>query len=542
MTGSREARAVAVVTVADIAWAVAALAFVLLRLGPIWRTAPGGAELDALSGAWSAHLGVDDPRWAPTLFQALTSLSFEFTTSEVPARVLAFLAAASIPPALYLLRGRLGSAGALIALVLLAFDATAIHLGSTAHAGAFDTAIVLWAFVAFARRRELPAWAWGVGAAAAFSAGAMVLPLAGAAAGFALYTRTFPGPKACLAAAAGAALAVVVASAGFGRGFDGLSIPPVDVFAASFERDWSTATAGEVALLYGAPVILGGAAAAGWMLASLLRRGVEPVTALLLAWAGLAGLWLLAAAGSHSTLPVAATGVPLALLLGPAIAQAAGAIVRADWRFAKYLLPTAALAAAVATNYCLVWADRDQVGGAGQQTVVVLLFGAAVLALAATCIERRAIPSLFAAAFAVGVIPLLAGSFGVALSAREEPIPSPVSPAQARELRRIAVETVAERGGAVVVHPDFRDAVTWPFRDSGDIYVTSQVPADAAFVVWPAEAEPPAGLVPLEGSWALLEELHPPTGGWLDVLAWFGDRNGLEISAPRVAVYTEARE
>lgn len=541
IAGAGERRAVAVVTVADIAWVAVALIFVLMRLGPTWQSPVGGAELDAVSGAWNAQLGIDDARWTPTLFQAITSLTFEITSSAVPARVLAFLVTASIPGAIYLLRGVLGLPGALLALLLLAFDATSINLGSTANASALDLALVAWVFVLYVRRPRLPLWTGAAVGFALATAGAIVLPFVVAAFGLALYTRALPSRDQALAAAAGAIGGVALASAGFGRGIEGLVIPPIDVFAASFERSWSTASAIEVAALYSAPVIIAGLAALGWSAVSA-HRTRDGSQLLLMAWAAVAALWLVAGGGSESTLPVAALALPLALILGPATVRAIEAMIQADWRYARYLLPIAALAAAVATNFCLTWADRDQVGGGGEQAVVVLLYGVAVLALAAICLERRAIPALYAAALAIGVIPVAAGAFGVALSAQEEPIPSPISPPQARELRRIALETVADRGGLIVIHPDFAEAMTWPFRESGEVHLTSQVPGEATIVIWPATAEAPEGMVALEGDWAFEERIVPPTGSWLDVLEWLADRNELQISATPVAVYTVASE
>lgn len=541
IAGAEERRAIAVVTVADIAWVTVGLVFVLMRLGPTWQSPVGGAELDAVSGAWNAHLGIDDARWTPTLFQALTSLTFEITSSAVPARVLAFLVTASIPGAIYLLRGVLSPPGALVALLILAFDATSINLGSTANASALDIALASWLYVAYARGVRLPMWGWAAAGFAVATAGAVVLPLGIAAAGLVLYTRTFPWLKQALAGAGGVLAGVALASAGFGRGIEGLVIPPIDVFAASFEQSWSTATAIEVAALYSGPVIIAGLAAAGWSSFAAYRKR-DRSHLLLLLWAGVAALWLVAGASSESTLSVAALTLPLALVLGPAMVRAIEAMVRADWRYARYLLPIAALAAAIATNFCLGWADRDQVGSGGEQAVVVLLYGVAVLALAATCLERRAIPALYGAALAVGVIPVAAGAFGVALSAQEEPIPSPISPPQARELRRIALETVEDRGGVIVIHPDFAEEMTWPFRDSGEVHLTSQVPGEATIVVWPAEAEAPEGMVALEGDWALEQRIEPPTGSWLDVLEWLADRNELQISPTRVAVYTVASE
>ena len=49
----------------------------------------------------------------------------------------------------------------------------------------------------------------------------------------------------------------------------------------------------------------------------------------------------------------------------------------------------------------------------------------------------------------------------------------------------------------ILVHADFEDEMTWPFRDSGEILLASQVPPDASVVIWPttvsASCRPAAG-------------------------------------------------
>ncbi len=123
-------------SVGALAWGVLAVLFVAVRAGTALGAPVGGVELAGLSGAWQAHVGVDDARFIPTFFQALAAFTFEWTTSEMPARVLALLATASIPVAVYRLRPRLGEAGALFVLLLLAIDAPAVLLGATASASA----------------------------------------------------------------------------------------------------------------------------------------------------------------------------------------------------------------------------------------------------------------------------------------------------------------------------------------------------------------------------------------------------------------------
>ena len=74
-----------------------ACVFTGFRLAAMLSAPVGGVELDSLSGAWQAHAGNADERFIPTLFQAFTSWSFIFTSSETPARVLALLASCSVP-------------------------------------------------------------------------------------------------------------------------------------------------------------------------------------------------------------------------------------------------------------------------------------------------------------------------------------------------------------------------------------------------------------------------------------------------------------
>lgn len=543
VAGGIDRKELATFTVADLAWAVAAGIFVLMRLGPVWQAPVGGAELDHLSGAWQASIGVTDTRFVPTFFQAICALLFQFTTSEVPARVVAFVVSASVPVAVYMLRGQLGNAGGLLALLLLAFDAPGIALGVSASAMAFDIALAMWLFVAMTRDgHPLPLWAHGVGAFMATTAGALVLPLLLAAGGLALYRREVPPSSTLIAWGAGALLGLALTFVRYGLGVDGLPIALIVTFEQSFEREWSSASAMAIVAMYSVPVLVGGIAGMAWHIVQWRRGGlISAHTLLLVAWFGVSAGWLLAAAGSDSTAAVVAATTPAALLAGPALVRGIEAMIAAKWRYARMLLPIAALSAAVATNICLQWADRAAVGNSAEQTVVVLLYTVALIACAAVCAERRAIPTLMAAGLAVAAVPFAAGGFGVALSAIEEPIPSPISPSQASELRRIAFETVEDRGGTIVVHPDLAESILWPFRDSGDIELNSRVPDGATFAIWPLGVPAPEGMVPLEGEWALLESVEPP-GSPLDYVRWLSDRNELAIIPLRVAVYTEASE
>src|SRR5690606_16368299 len=122
------------------------------------------------------------------------------------------------------------------------------------------------------------------------------------------------------------------------------------------------------------------------------------------------------------------------------------------------------------------WASDGDVGGLREQVLAVVwtLLGIAALVMVGSQRESRPAPA--AAGFAVGAPALLPGSLNVALSPDDEPLPSPVSPQQGRVLRNAALELAEVDGGTVVVHPDLKEQITWPFRDSGKIVVASQVP------------------------------------------------------------------
>jgi hypothetical protein len=140
----------------------------------------------------------------------------------------------------------------------------------------------------------------------------------------------------------------------------------------------------------------------------------------------------------------------------------------------------------------------------------------------------------------LGAILLAAGGFGVGLSAQSEPLPSPVSISQARELRDLALAIRAAEGGSIVVHIDLIEDVTWPFRDSGDIVVSSFVPEDAVIVIWLPGLPQPEGYLPVSGAWALSEAFPAPGDSWLDWVEWLGDRNSTTSVRQDVAVYIRA--
>ena len=534
-----------VVSVSAIAWVGAAALFILMRVATIWHAPVAGAELLQLSGAWQARSGVAGAHFVPTLFQALTTLLLHLSSSAAPARTLAFLATASIPAALFMLRGRLGQAGALLALVVLAFDGPAITLGSSASAMGFDLAITVWLFVAMdrdARGDALPRWLLPVVGFLAVTSGPLVLPLVAGWAAVRLIRADYPPAIAAAWCAVGVAAGVVLATVQFGMGVDGLRVPPFMLFADSFDQTWSTATALDMTLLYGLPVLFAGIAAAVVLVNRMyLERVFRPRELLLLAWAGFGLVWLIASANAHSAVSLVAVTTPLALVLGPLAAEALAAMVHADWRYGRYLIPFAAFTALLALAVGLKWAHADAVGGAAEQLLVAGLGIIAVASLALLASQRESWGTLTAAALAVAAVPFLSGGLGVGLSAGSEPSPSPYLTGQAHELRDIALQTAAANHGTIVVHPDLADAVTWPFRDSGTIIVASRVPEDAAIVLWPASQPAPTGYTALSGDWALVGEVQPPTADFLTYLRWVANRGTAKNTSQPIAVYLKAK-
>ncbi|HNO65385.1 MAG TPA: hypothetical protein PKK39_03495, partial [Tepidiformaceae bacterium] len=57
------------VSLGALLWIGIGAVFVLVRLAGVLSMPVGGAELDALSGAWQAHEGHTGVRFIPTLFQ-----------------------------------------------------------------------------------------------------------------------------------------------------------------------------------------------------------------------------------------------------------------------------------------------------------------------------------------------------------------------------------------------------------------------------------------------------------------------------------------
>lgn len=519
-------------------WAAAVLLFLGLRFAVTWQAPVGAEELPALSGAWQAAHGNDNGRFLPTLFQAVAALLLLVRDTEVLPRLVAFLLTATIPAALWTLRPVLGPAAALAAVIVLALDAPGIYLGVAATTSGFDLAIATWLFAVLARpdlRAMVPPAGLVVIGFVVATSGPIVLPLLLAAAViFAKDLRGRPDTRQ-LAIAGGALAGIVAASLHFGFGGAGVVVAPLAGFGAAFEPGTSSVRGFDQVLLYSWPVLAGGLAGAALLL--WRRRELDPSHWLLLAWAAAGGAWLVAAIAHESTVAVAAATLPCALLAACAIVAALPAIRDADWTVARFALPAGIGMAVIGLAYSVDWARTGSVGDDVDLARVIALYSAAVAALAVAAVEPQSRPTLLVPALALGVLVAVPGAFGVGLSAISEPLPSPTSTASGRVLRALALETREEVGGEIVVHPQFRDEVLWPFRDSGEIVIASRVSPEAALVLWPADLPQPEGFAVLEGQWSLLDDVQTPTGGFLQLLRWYTDRNRLSVSHSPLAVY-----
>ena len=529
------------VSVGAIAWTVVVLLFILLRVGVIWRAPVGGAELAHLSGAWQARLGIEDERYVPTFYQAVSALTLGWSESEVPARSLAFAATLSVPLALFLLRRTLGQGGALLALLLLAFDPAGILLGVTATASAWDSAIAAWLVVALVAGRP-PPWGWTLIGFLVTTSGPLTLPVVLAAVGVAAWRRTRPDSEALIWGLLGTALGLFLTSLQFGVGVDGLRVAPIRLFVAGFDETWSTLTVAQLAPLYGLPLLAGGAVAWAWIVLRQRARGRIPTSAeaLLLTAAGLAFLWFLVALPTASPFPLAAATFYASFLLGPALARVASFLMNAEWRSNAYLLAIAFGLLAIAFFVLSDWGREDRIGGDLERVLVAIpvvfgLMALSVLALALVSSLREELPLAMLPTLVGGGLLLLAGASGVALSAAGEPLPGPVSPPTARAIRDVAVDAAASRG-QIVIHERYREQLVWAFRASPPVVLASAVPPDATVAVWPLAEPPPEGFVALEGRWVLERSLVGPTS-ILEAIHWFGQRNSLAEELELVAIY-----
>jgi len=537
----RRARRWPTISVGAIAWAVVVLLFILLRVGVIWRAPVGGAELAHLSGAWQAQVGIEDERYVPTFFQAVSALTLGWNESEVPARSLAFAATLTIPLALFLLRRSLGDGGALLALLLLAFDPAGIILGVTATASAWDSAIAVWLVVALVASRP-PPWGWTLIAFLVATSGPLTLPVVLGAVAVAAWRRTRPDSEALIWGVLGAALGLFLTTLQFGVGADGLRIAPIRLFVASFDEVWSTLTVAQLAPLYGLPLLAGGAVAGVWMVLRLRAERRVPTTteALLLGAAGLAFAWFLLALPTTSPFPLAAATFYTSFLLGPALVRVTGFLMAADWRPHIYLLAIAFALIAIAFFILSDWGREGRIGSADERVLVAIpvffgLMALSVLALALVSSLREELPLALLPILVGSGLLLLAGTSGVALSAAGEPLPGPTSPPTARAIRDVALDAAASRG-QIVIHERFREQLIWAFRASPEVILTGEVPPDAGVVIWPIEEPPPEGFVAIEGRWVLERSLAGPTSV-LEAIHWFSERNSLPEQIELVAIY-----
>lgn len=629
VTGSRSGGTVVELSASAVAWVVAGGLLLLLRLAPIWQAPVAGSEFAHLSGAWSAASGVNDARFVPTLFQALTAGLLNFDAHEAWPRLLSFLATCSVPIAAFRMRAFIGEGTALVFLVLLALSANLVGLGANASAYGFDIPIALWVALAMLSGR-VPLPAISVLAFLVATAGPLPLALVLAYALVRLARADYPSQAALVAAGVGAVAGVSFASLGFGWGLEGLVVPPVMVLALSLDHEWLSATTGDLFLLYTWPLALGGAAACTYLLwQRRSQRAAESRDAarwvdVSLVFYGLALLWCVATLGVGTEIPLAALALASAMAAAIPGARLVEALLSADWRRAALPVGLALFFLAIATVVVIDWARFDNGGPAGSLllSVALVLGGLALLwALALRTGARDAVlrvqdgvkdfafeawdgdwrnaalavigilavfavvayatvewasgdstgrrgqavvltmlvllsaaivagmlvmPRLRAAAaavpIAVALVPLLSGAMLVSLSGPSEPLNSPVSTFQARNLRDIALAQVAERGGAIVVHDSLRADITWPFRDSGDIIIATSVPAEATIVIWPADLPAPPGLVALDGPWSLVRTVPAPTDSFLRYVRWYADRNYLENRTEQIAVYVSASE
>ena len=525
------------ISVGTLAWIAAGTVFVALRLAGVMSIPIGGVELEHLSGAWQAHAGNADGRFVPTLFQAIVAGTFAFTSSEAPARALALLASCSVPFALYRLRAQYGEAGAMAVLLLLAFDPITLLLGSTAWAGALDLPLVLWLLVLM-HQLERPSWVFAVAGFLVATAGPLVLPLVVGFALVRLFRQHYSARQSALCTGGGVLLGLVLAATGFGTGLQDPVLPPILALAHGFEANLSTESTGFLALAYSAPLIALGLAAAVYRATECWREETWPEdTAALLVSAALALAWVLLAAGSHDPAPLGAAAIPLALLLGRELPSWLARLRTVDWRYAAPALAGMAAAALIAEAYTVDWARIDRVGKDRDQLIVTGLVIAAVACGGILASNRRTAAALFLPVGAVAAFLMLTGATNVAFGGPNEPLPSPISTIQGREIRDIALETRAAQRGLIVIHADFEQEATWPFRDSGDLVFASRVPPDASVLVWPATEPAPEGFAILDGQWSLEEQRTGPDGGFLDYLRWLTNRNSLKNTPVPVTVY-----
>jgi len=530
------------VSLGALLWIGIGAVFVLVRLAGVLSMPVGGAELDALSGAWQAHEGHTGVRFIPTLFQGLAAASFAFTSSEMPARFLALLASASVPFALYRLRPRFGEPAMLGALLLLAVDPASILGGSTATAFGFDVAVALWLCV-LAEAKQAPRWAHAVAGFFAATSGGIVLPLLVAMAALRLVRQEYPRTGTIAWSLGGAVIGIAAASLGFGFGWQGVTIPPVAAFGAGFDREWSTESTGYLALVYASPIIAGAlVAVAAQVYRGWRDQGWEASEVSLYAWFGAAMLWLLAAAGAHDPAPLVAVAIPAALIIGREVPAMASVFQRVDWQTAILPIAGVGFCLLVIEAYVEDWARVNRVGDADDQ-LIVLGVGVAVLAcLGMLFSNRRNAGAILLAPITVGALIMLSGASGVAFGGPNEPMPSPAASVQGDEIRAIVEQAVKDHPGPVVVHASFESSMTWALRGGPAVTLATAIPADATAVIWPVTEPAPEGYSVVEGQWSFTQARKGPHGGFLPYLRWLTNRNILKNQPAALAVYLKAQQ
>lgn len=524
-------------TAGQLVWIVLGTVFIGFRLAAMLTVPVGGVELDSLSGAWQAHAGNADVRFIPTLFQALTAFGFMATTSEIPARLLAFAASCSIPFALWRLRPSLGEFGAMAALLVLAIDPFSVILGSTAWLGGFDTAIVLWLFV-MASEQRLPGWSYGFAGFVAATAGPIVLPAVIGTAVVRLLHQKYPSRDRALWAAGGVAAAGLLTAVGFGFGLQDPTLAPIVAFARGFDATWSTASTSLLFGLYGYPLLSLGAAAMLFHAYQCWRDESWPEDSVtLFAVAGVSFVWIVVSVGSSNPVPLAAAAIPAALMIGRVAPSVCRALGNVNWTYAGPAVAGLTFLALVTEAFMTDWARIGRVGDDRDKLIVVGLSIAMLAVAGLLSSSRRTAPALVTPFLGAALLLTISGSANIAFGGPTEPLPSPISDVQGREIREIALKTRQEQGGLIVIHPDFEEESTWAMRDSGTVVYASRVPPDATVVVWPVTLPAPDGFAVVEGQWSFEEIRRGPDGDFLDYLRWLTNRNILHNRTVPLAVY-----
>ena len=177
--------------------------------------------------------------------------------------------------------------------------------------------------------------------------------------------------------------------------------------------------------------------------------------------------------------------------------------------------------------------------GAGSATVALLLALGSALLAGSLLRERPTRAAALLPAAAVAGLWLLSMTGRAVAPSWHEPLYSPIASPQSGTIRSIVLQLGDE--GPVVVHPELERLAVWPLRDVGSIVVASRPQPGDAVLIWPADAPPPDGFVPLEGRWTLAWSTELP-GGVRPFLRWLSDRNSLPRDGTEVRIFTRAAE